>query len=162
MIRTLYDNLPELSVDGLQLRLTLVSVTAVATRLVGVVGADRSPLAAELTGTLKRSPATKANTVIAIIRRERHREVMTILLLTSRLSGKRQPRFIGGVRTHGPKCLWAEFLTAREGNDRLPDLITHDYYYCDVSSLRFRRANDPTMAILLMLQFNYGVSRQPF
>jgi len=40
-----------------------------------------------------------------------------------------------------------KFLTAREGNDRLPDLITHDYYYCDVSSLRFRGTNHRTMAI---------------
>src|SRR5215213_3698200 len=83
-MRTLYDKLPELSVEPCHDRLTLVVVIAVTTRLLGAVGADRSPLppAAELVDPLKSSAAVKARIVIPMIRRERCRVVMDLLLLT--------------------------------------------------------------------------------
>src|SRR5215208_870388 len=73
-MRTLYERLPELSVDAPQLRLTLVSVMLVTTRFVGAVGADLSPLpAAELIGPLKKRLVVRASVAIPRVRRERCR-----------------------------------------------------------------------------------------
>jgi hypothetical protein len=62
-----------------------VVVILVTTRLLGVVGAERSPLppAAELVDPLKSRPAVNAKIDIPMIRRERCRVVMGLLLLPS-------------------------------------------------------------------------------
>jgi hypothetical protein len=82
---TLYDKLPELSVEPCHDRLTLVVVIFVTTRFAGAVGADLSPFptAAELAGPLKSSAVVNAKIVIPMIRRESCRVVMSLLLLTN-------------------------------------------------------------------------------
>src|SRR5690349_13256054 len=82
---TLYDRLPELSVEPCHHRLTVVVVIFVTTRFDGVVGADLSPFpagAAELADPSKSSAAVNTRIVISIMSRERFRVVMSRLLLT--------------------------------------------------------------------------------
>src|SRR6185436_3329710 len=78
LIRTLYENFPELSVDGCHFRLTVQSVMAVTVRLPGTVGAERSPLPADETVCpLKSSTAVNANVAAKMMSRENCRVDMT-------------------------------------------------------------------------------------
>ena len=60
-----------MSVDGFHLSATVVSVIAVTTRLVGVVGAVLSAFAADVVGPLKSSTVSKPTATVATIRRVR-------------------------------------------------------------------------------------------
>ena len=67
-------------------KLTVVGVIAVTVRLVGVVGADRSPLpAADVTDRSTRRTIVKASAAIVMIRREERRVVMIDLPLDEQL-----------------------------------------------------------------------------
>jgi hypothetical protein len=64
-----------LSVEAPHEKLAVVSLMAVNVRLVGTVGADRSPLPAELAEILKSSTATNASAALPTIS-EKRRVVM--------------------------------------------------------------------------------------
>jgi len=76
VILSLYESFPELSVEPFHERLTVVEVIAVTVRLVGVVGADRSPLPADRTDPSTRKTVVKASAAIVMIRREELSVVM--------------------------------------------------------------------------------------
>jgi hypothetical protein len=98
---TLYDRLPELSVEPCHDRLTVVVVIFVTTRFAGAVGADLSPFpaAAELAAPLKSSAAVNARIVIPLMSRERCRVVMSLLLLT-KVYPDTSLEFRGFIRTN--------------------------------------------------------------
>jgi len=72
-------NFPELSVEPPHEKLAVVSLMAVNVRLVGAVGADLSPLPAELAETSKSSTATNASAAHPTTK-EKRRIVMIDLL----------------------------------------------------------------------------------
>ena len=124
-MRTLYERLPELSVEPCHDRLTVVVLIFVTTRFDGVVGADLSPfpVAAEEAGPLKSSVAVSARIVIPIVSREKCRVVMSRLLLTNvcvtRVQGLHPSNeHNGSIPTLDEKLL----RRTREGKRKISDL----------------------------------------
>jgi hypothetical protein len=82
-----------LSVEAPHEKVAVVSLMAINVRLVGAVGADRSPLPAELTEALKSSTATNASAAPPTMS-EKRRVVMMDPPLDETVSGNRHKEFM--------------------------------------------------------------------
>ena len=115
--------------EGFHLSETMLSVTAVTTRLVGVVGANRSGFGftADAVLPLKSSNVSKTRAAVAMLSRAKVLVVMLVFLLTNRSSDTclRAHDIVSNTLVHHPPA--RQFFVYRKGRRRLPELTNIEY-----------------------------------